>query len=58
MNKQKMGDELVAMVDRLEAIQNECNESLKGYASGAAELAALAVCHLIDLIGVADEVSE
>ena len=58
MNKQKICDELVAMVDTLEEIQNECNESLKGYASGAAELAALAVCHLIDLVRVADEVSE
>ena len=58
MNKQKICDELVAMANRLEAMQIECNESLKGYASGAAELASLAVCHLIDLVKVADEVSE
>ena len=58
MSKQQICDELLAMVDRLEAIQDECNVSLKGYPCGAAELAALAVCHLIDLVRVSDEVSK
>jgi hypothetical protein len=57
MNKQQICDELVAMADRLEAIQDEC-ESLKGYVSGAAEVASLAVYHLIDLVISAEKVSE
>ena len=58
MNKRELTEELLAMANRLEGIQDECNVSLKGYASGAAEVAALAVHHVIDLVRVADEVSE
>jgi hypothetical protein len=57
MNKQQICDELVAIVDRLEDIQHEC-ELLKGYVSGAAEVASLAVHHLIDLVSTAEKVSE
>ena len=58
MSKQQIVDELRQMAERLEAIQDECKVSLKGYASGAAEVAALAVHHVIDLVRVAGEVSE
>jgi hypothetical protein len=57
MNKQDTISELAAMAQRLEDIQHEC-ESLKGYVSGAAEVASLAVHHLIDLVSTAEKVSE
>ena len=46
------------MAERLEQIQHETKVSLKGHASGAAEVAALAVHHVIDLVRVAEKVSE
>jgi len=57
MNKQDTISELAAMAQRLEDIQHEC-ELLKGYVSGAAEVASLAVHHLIDLVSTAEKVSE
>jgi hypothetical protein len=58
MNKQRIIDELVAIAERLDEISNECTLSLKGYSVSAAEVAALAVHLVIDLVRIADEVSE
>ena len=57
MSKCEILIELVRIADRLEELQHDC-KAIKGYASGAAEVAALAVHHLIDLVRVADEVRE
>jgi hypothetical protein len=58
MSKNEIIEELVDIAARLGEISDECTCSLKGYSDGAAELAALAVCHLIDLVRAAVEVSE
>ena len=57
-HQQHIVNELRQMAERLEQIQHETKVSLKGYASGAAEVAALAVHHVIDLVRVAEKVSE
>ena len=54
MTKKEIVKELEAMADRLESIKSECDWTLKGYAGSAAELAANAVYHVIDLVSVAE----
>lgn len=52
MSKCEILIELVRIADRLEELGYNC-KALKGYASGAAEVAALAVHHVVDLVRVA-----
>jgi hypothetical protein len=52
MSKCEILIELVRIADRLQELQHDCN-AIKGYAGGAAEVAALAVHHVIDLVRVA-----
>ena len=58
MNKQQIIDELVIIAERLAEISDECTFALKGYSDSAAEVAALAVHHVIDLVRVADKERE
>ena len=58
MKKNEIIEELADIAARLGDISVECACSFKGCSDGAAELAALAVCHLIDLVRAAVEVSE
>lgn len=58
MTKKEIFEELEAMADRLESIKSECDWTLKGYAGGAAELAASAVYHVIDMVSVSESMLE
>ena len=52
MSKCEILIELVRIADRLEELGDDCSKTIKGSASGAAEVATLAVHHVIDLVRV------
>jgi hypothetical protein len=58
MTRDEILEELDTISDRLESIKTECEWTLKGYAGGAADLAATAVNHVIDLVRVSAPTTE
>lgn len=58
MTKAEIIEALEEIADRLESIKTECDWSCMGYAGGAADLAATAVNHVIDLVQIAAMRSE
>lgn len=58
MNKSEILTELEQILNRMECVEGECRASLKGYADGAADLAVMAIAHVIDLVSVAAPMTE